>query len=109
MKSVFLAIALLLSASLAVAQDAEPEEKPAAAQAAKPKRKPPAVQAAKPVEKPVQKPPGSLEIVQIFGIKQIDPASYEIDAQLKNGEPVKLRMNAFVMQTLGKMLGTFGR
>jgi 3-oxoacyl-ACP reductase-like protein len=114
LKAILLAAALLLPATLAFAQDAEPE--PEQAPAAAPK---PAVRAAKPAPKAVPKPaaaaikpgerPTSLNIVQIVGIKQIDPTTYELDAKLVDGSSIDLRMNAFVMQDLGRRLGTFGR
>ena len=106
MKSVLLAAALLLPAHFAFAQDAAPAP---AAPAPKP------VVRARPAPKPVAaatKPAedlSSLNVVQIDGIRQIDPATYEIDARLADGNVVNLRMNAFVMQDLGRQLGTFGK
>ena len=50
-----------------------------------------------------------MEISQIVGIRMIDAATYEIDAKAQNGALVKLRMNAFVMQDLGRQLGTYGK
>jgi hypothetical protein len=93
LKSTFLAAAMLLPVSAAFAQSAKP-------QPIRPQPKPAVVQAAKPQE--------VLEISQIVGIRQIDPATYEIDAKLQNGTPLNLRMNAFVMQDLGRQLGTYG-
>lgn len=102
MKSLILAAALLLP-TMALAQDATPATaaKPAAA-AAKPKRAPVAV-------KPAQTTPEVLDITQIIGIRQVDPATYEVDARLQSGSEVHLRMNAFVMQNLGMQLGTYGK
>jgi hypothetical protein len=112
LKSIFLAVALLLPLSMtaAIAQSAAPSA-PAAVPAAAPK---PA--RAKPQPKPVHHAapaaattPETLELIQILEIRQIDPTTYEIDARLQNGSPVSLRMNAFVMQGLGRRLGTFGK
>lgn len=102
MKSLVLAAALLLP-TMALAQDAAPATaaKPPAA-AAKPKRAPVAT-------KPAQTTPEVLDITQIIGIRQVDPATYEVDARLQNGSEVHLRMNAFVMQNLGMQLGTYGK
>lgn len=89
----FLAATMLLPAAIATAQTAKP-------QPVKPQPKPALVQAAKPKE--------VLEISQILAVRQADPATYEIDAKLQNGTPLYLRMNAFVMQDLGRQLGTYG-
>jgi hypothetical protein len=101
-KSLVLAAALLLP-TMALAQDAAPATaaKPPAA-AAKPKRPPVAA-------KPAQTTPEVLDITQIIGIRQVDPATYEVDARLQSGSEVHLRMNAFVMQNLGMQLGTYGK
>jgi hypothetical protein len=111
-KSFVLAAALLLP-TMALAQDTAP---PAAAQApvplvVKPKRAPAtaAAHAAPHVAaKPAQISNDVIDINQILGIRQIDPATYEIDARLQSGSEVHLRMNAFVMQGLGMQLGTYG-
>ncbi|MES2029229.1 MAG: hypothetical protein V4477_08650 [Pseudomonadota bacterium] len=102
MKSLALAAALLLP-TMALAQDAAPATaaKPPAT-AAKPKRAPVAA-------KPAQTSPEVLDITQIIGIRQVDPATYEVDARLQSGSEVHLRMNAFVMQNLGMQLGTYGK
>jgi hypothetical protein len=101
-KALVLAAALLLP-TMAAAQDAAPAAaaKPAPA-AAKPKRAPVAA-------KPVQTTPEMLDVTQIIGIRQVDPATYEIDARLQSGSEVHLRMNVFVMQNLGMQLGTYGK
>lgn len=111
MKSTFLAAtALLITASMAIAQapapGTTPESAPAAPATAKPVRKP-AVRPA-PAAAPA-KPAGTIDVTQIITIRQIDPATFEIDAITQGGAPVNLRMNAFVMQDLGRRLGTFGR
>jgi hypothetical protein len=97
-------------ASMAMAQapapEAAPEAAPAAPAAAKAARKP-AVRAA-PAAAPA-KPTGATEITQIVGIRQIDPTTYEIDAKSSTGAPVNLRLNVFVMQDLGRQLGTYGK
>jgi hypothetical protein len=92
MKSALLAATMLLPASLAFAQVTNPQ----------PVRPPPrpVVQAAKPQE--------VVEIAQVVGIRQLDATTYEVDARLPDGTPVDLRMNAFVMQDLGRQLGTYG-
>jgi hypothetical protein len=111
LKFVLLAAALLLP-TLAMAQAPAPEDAPAPAPAAAPK---PAMRAAKPAPKhvaAVAKPAedlSALNVAQIDGIRQVDPATYEIDARLADGHAVNLRMNAFVMQDLGRRLGTFGK
>jgi hypothetical protein len=94
LKSAFLAAAVLLSATTAFGQTDQP-------QPIKPHPKPAVVHAAKPL--------GVLDITQIVGVRQVDAATYEIDAKLQDGSPVDLRMNAFVMQDLGRQLGTYGR
>lgn len=107
MKSLTLAIALLLP-SIAFAQDAAVPANPApAARAAKPAQAPAA--AARAAKKPTQTTPDVFDIAQILGVRQIDPATYEIDARLQNGSEIRLRTNAFVMQSLGAQLGTYGR
>jgi hypothetical protein len=98
LKSAFLAAAVLLSATTAFGQTAEPQTiKP---QPIKPHPKPAAVPASRQQE--------VLDITQIVGVRQVDPTTYEIDAKLQDGSPVDLRMNAFVMQDLGRQLGTYG-
>lgn len=112
MKIVMLAAALLLPASVALAQDAEPAPAaPAAAAAPKP-----VVRAVRPAPKPVAKPApvaadrlDGLNVVQIVSVKQTDAATYEIDAKLADGNSVNLRMNAFVMQDLARQLGLYGK
>jgi pyruvate/2-oxoglutarate dehydrogenase complex dihydrolipoamide acyltransferase (E2) component len=121
-KSLILAVILLLPVSTAFAQapaeEAAPEAAPAPAAAP---AKPPVVRAAKPKPKPKPVAPAParaaalspsgqevLDINQIVAIRQVDPATYEIDAVLQNGKQVDLRMNAFVMQDLGRRLGTYG-
>jgi hypothetical protein len=93
LKALFVATAMLLPAPVALAQDAKP-------QPAKPHPKAAVVQPAKQQE--------ILEIAQIVGVRQTDPTTYEIDAKMQNGSPLVLRMNAFVMQDLGRGLGTYG-
>ncbi|MDB5502122.1 MAG: hypothetical protein JWR89_2024 [Tardiphaga sp.] len=114
MKSTLVAAAaLLVTASMAMAQapapDAAPEAAPTApaAPAAKAARKP--VVRAAPAAPATPKLPGATEITQIVGIRQIDPTTYEIDAKAQGGAPVNLRMNVFVMQDLGRQLGTYGK
>lgn len=108
MKFLVLATALL-TPTLVFAQGAAPTAQTQAPAAA------PAPRAAKPVAapkraaKPAQTGPEALEISQVIGIRQIDPASYEIDLRLQNGREVQLRANAFVLQNLGQMLGTYGK
>jgi hypothetical protein len=104
LKSAFLAAAVLLSATTAFGQTATPEPvapQPVKPQAVRPHPKPAVAQAAKQQE--------VLDVVQIVGVRQVDAATYEIDAKLQNGSPIDLRMNAFVMQDLGRQLGTYGR
>jgi hypothetical protein len=105
LKSAFLAAVMLLTATAAFGQTAEP---PAVQpQPVKPHPKPAAVHAAKSRE--ISKQQEVLDITQIVGVRQVDAATYEIDAKLQDGSPVDLRMNAFVMQDLGRQLGTYGR
>ncbi|MEH2469074.1 outer membrane receptor protein involved in Fe transport [Nitrobacteraceae bacterium AZCC 2161] len=121
MKSTLLAAAaLLMAASAAMAQapaqapaqetapDAAPAVSAPAARAAKAPRKPAVVHATAPAT-PGAKSLEALEISQIVGIRQIDPTTYEIDAKTQGGAPVNLRMNVFVMQDLGRQLGTYGK
>ena len=94
----------LLLATPAMAQDAAP---------AAPAQTPPAPRAAPVVRKPVvraaaPKTPDMMEISAIDTIRQINPTTYEIDGKTPTGAPVMIRMNAFVMQDLGRRLGTFG-
>jgi hypothetical protein len=107
LKFIVSCVALLIPASLAMAQDAAPVplQAPAARPAAPVARKPAPVRAAA----PAPKSPQTMEISQIDGIRQVDPATYEIDGKTANGTPVMLRMNAFVMQDLGRRLGTYGQ
>jgi hypothetical protein len=95
LKSAFIAVAMLFPASITFAQTAKPTGVP------------PPVQVPAPVQ--ASKLPEKLEINQILGLKQIDAATYDISVRLEDGSSVDLRMNAFVMQDLGKRLGTFGR
>lgn len=106
MKLIVLTVALLIPASVAMAQDAAPAQlqSPAVRPAAPIARKPAPVRAAA----PAPKSPNTMEISQIDGIRQVDPATYEIDGRTADGTPVMLRMNAFVMQDLGRRLGTYG-
>lgn len=102
LKIIVLAAALLIPASVAQAQDAAPVQMQAPA--ARPvARKPAPARAA-----PAPKSADAVEISQIDGIRQVNPATFEIDGRTSNGSPVMLRMNAFVMQDLGRRLGTFG-
>jgi hypothetical protein len=105
LKLIVLTAALLIPASVAMAQDAAPA----------PLQVAPAVRAAPVVRKPAPraaalapKSPDTMEISQIDGIRQVDPATYEIDGKTPTGTVVLLRMNAFVMQDLGRRLGTYG-
>ena len=106
-----LAIALLLPT---IAQAQAPAPAPDAAPAVAPAVPKPAVRA-KPAPRPaaaVAKPAGdlsTLNVSQIDALRQIDPATYEIDFRLTDGKAVKLQMNAFVMQDLSRRLGNYGR
>jgi hypothetical protein len=103
-KSFVLAAALVFP-TMVLAQDAAPPAaKPPTAAVAKPKHVAPHV-----VAKPAQTSTEVQDINQILGIRQVDPATYEIDARLQNGSEIHLRMNAFVMQSLGIQLGTYGK
>jgi hypothetical protein len=111
LKYLFLAAALLLpTAAMAQAPAPDADPAPAAPAAAKPP-----VRAARPAPKPVTavaKPaadPGILNVTQIDALRQVDPATYEIDARLADGKVLNLRMNAFVMQDLSRRLGNYGR
>jgi hypothetical protein len=104
LKSAFLAAAVLLWATTAFGQTATVQT--VLPQPAKPHPKPAIVHAARPQEVPKQQE--VLDITQIVGVRQVDAATYEIDAKLHDGSPVDLRMNAFVMQDLGRQLGTYG-
>lgn len=107
MKSFVIAAALVFP-TLALAQDAAPPAaKPPAAAVAKPKRAAAAVPAH--VAKPAPSSTEVQDVNQILGIRQVDPATYEIDARLQNGGEIHLRMNVFVMQSLGMQLGTYGK
>ncbi|UZE46743.1 hypothetical protein [Rhodopseudomonas sp. P2A-2r] len=108
------AAALLLSTvalAQAPAQDAAQAQDAAPAPAA---RKP-AARAAKPVPRPAATAAqpaedlSKLNVMQIDALRQIDPATYEIDLRLADGKAVNLRMNAFVMQDLSRRLGNYGR
>jgi hypothetical protein len=107
LKFIVLVAALLTPASMAMAQDAAPVQlqAPAARPAAPVAKKPAPARAAA----PAPKSPATIEISQIDGIRQVNPATYEIDGRTANGTPVMLRMNAFVMQDLGRRLGTYGQ
>ena len=100
-KLIPLTIALLIPASFAIAQDAAPAP-PAQTPRAAPVRKP-VVRAAAP------KTPDMMEISAIDTIRQINPTTYEIDGKTPTGASVMIRMNAFVMQDLGRRLGTYGK
>jgi hypothetical protein len=89
LKSVFLATAMLFTASIASAQTAKPAGAAATVQAAK--------------------PPEQLDINQIIGLKKVDATTYDITARLENGSIVELRMNAFVAQDLGRQLSKFNQ
>lgn len=113
LKAFALAAALLLPASTGFAQDATapaaavaPAAAPVAA-AAKPKPKR-AVAAVHPA-RAAQTSADVLDVIQVLGIRQVDPATYEIDVRLQAGGEAHLRMNAFVMQSLGMDLGTYGK
>jgi hypothetical protein len=101
MKAIMLAAALLAPVAAFAQGTATPSAAPA--RPAKP------VHAAPHPAKPPQTSPEVLDIVQIIGIRQVDAATYEIDARLQNGHELHLRANAFVMQSLGQMLGTYGK
>jgi len=95
----------LLAPTLACAQGAAPApaQAPAAATAPRPAKQPAAA--------PKQAAPAgieTLEISQVLGLRQIDPATYEIGLRLQNGKEVHLRSNAFVLQSMGQLLGTYG-
>jgi DNA replication initiation complex subunit (GINS family) len=103
-KFIVLATALLVP-TLAFAQGAAPAPAPAApAKQAAPKHAAPKHAAA-----PPQTSIETLEITQVIGIRQIDPATYEIGVRQPDGKEVHLRANAFVMQNLGQLLGTYGK
>lgn len=110
-KFIVLATALL-APTLAFAQGAAPApaqaQAPAAAPAPRP-AKPPA--APKKAAHAAQAQAGieMLEVSQVLGLRQIDPATYEIGVRLQNGKEVHLRANAFVLQSLGQLLGTYGQ
>ena len=109
MKFLVLATALL-APTLAFAQAAAPTNTQAPAAAAPAPRAPkPAHAAPKQAAKPAHTSVETLEIVQVMGMRQIDPATYEIDVRLQNGREAQLRANAFVMQNLGQLLGTYGK
>lgn len=101
-KIIVLATALL-APSLAFAQSAAPAPAAPAKQAA------PKHAAPKPAAAPAQTSLETIEITQVIGIRQIDPATYEIGVRQPNGKEVHLRANAFVMQNLGQLLGTYGK
>ena len=108
MKFILLAAALLIPASAAMAQDAAPapaQAAPAARAATPVVRKPAPVRAAP----AAPKSPDTMVISQIDNIRMVDPATYEIDGKGPTGAPVTVRMNAFVMQDLGRRLGTYGQ
>lgn len=107
-KLIVLATALL-APTLACAQGAAPTPAQAPAAAAAPAPRVAKQAAPKHAAKPAQASQDMLEITQVIGIRQIDPATYEIDVRLQNGHEMHLRANAFVMQNLGQMLGTYGK
>ncbi len=98
----------------APAQDTAPAQGAAPVHAAPAARKP-AARAAKPAPKPAAAAAqpaedlSKLNVMQIDALRQIDPATYEIDLRLADGKAVNLRMNAFVMQDLSRRLGNYGR
>jgi hypothetical protein len=98
----------LLAPTLAFAQSVAPTTTQAPA-AAPPRAAKPTPTAPKHAAKPAQTSAETLEIVQVIGMRQIDPATYEIDVRLQNGREAQLRANAFVMQNLGQLLGTYGK
>ncbi len=106
-KFLVLATALLVP-TLAFAQGAAPATSQAPAAPA-PRTAKPAPATPKHAAKPAQTSVETLEIVQVIGMRQIDPATYEIDVRLQNGRAAQLRANAFVMQNLGQLLGTYGK
>jgi hypothetical protein len=61
------------------------------------------------LSRPAQTSSDVLDVVQVLGIRQLDPTTYEIDVRLQSGSEAHLRMNAFVMQNLGMNLGTIGK
>lgn len=98
----------LLAPTAALAQGAAPAASPAPAAAPAPRAaKQPA--APKQAAKPAQTSLETLEITQVLGLRQLDPATYEIGLRLQNGSEVHLRANAFVLQNLGQVLGTYGK
>jgi pyruvate/2-oxoglutarate dehydrogenase complex dihydrolipoamide acyltransferase (E2) component len=112
-KFIVLATALL-APTLAFAQGAAPTPAPAQAQA------PAAAPAPRPAKQPAAPKKAAqaaqaqagiemLEVSQVLGLRQIDPATYEIGIRLQNGKEVHLRANAFVLQSLGQLLGTYGQ
>lgn len=107
MKFIVLATALL-APTLAFAQGAAPAptQAPAAAPAPRPAKQP---AAPKQATAPAQASRDTLEITQVLGLRQLDPATYEIGLRLQNGKEVHLRANAFVLQNLGQLLGTYGK
>jgi hypothetical protein len=106
LKLILLTAALLIPASVGMAQDAAPvqSQSPAIRPAAPVVRKPAPARAA--ALAPMS--PDTMEISQIDGIRQVNPATYEIDGRTPGGTPVMIRMNAFVMQDLARRLGTYG-
>lgn len=106
-KFIVLATALL-APTLAFAQAPAPAQAPAAAPAPRPAKQPAAPKQAAPAAA-TQSGIETLEISQVLGLRQLDPATYEIGVRLQNGKEVHLRANAFVMQNLGQLLGTYGK
>lgn len=111
MKALVFAAALLIP-TLAMAQAPEPAPAPAPAAGAPAPAAPHRAVKPRPAParaaKPAATTPDVLEVSQILAIRQVDPATYEIDARLQSGQELHLRANAFVMQSLGQMLGTYG-
>lgn len=107
-KFIVLATALL-APTIAFAQGAAPApaQAPAATAAPAPRA---AKQPAAPKHTAPAAPAGieTLEVSQVLGLRQIDPATYEIGFRLQNGKEVHLRSNAFVLQSMGQLLGTYG-
>ncbi len=110
-KFIVLATALL-APTLAFAQGAAPapaEAPAAAAPAPRPAKQAAPKQAAPKQAAAAQGSLETLEISQVLGMRQVDAATYEIGVRLANGKEVHLRANVFVMQSLGQLLGTYGR
>lgn len=104
-KFIVLATALLAPTfAFAQAPAAAPAQAPAAAPAPRPAKQPAAPKQSAPAQPAIE----TLEVSQVLGLRQIDPATYEIGLRLQNGKEVHLRSNAFVLQSMGQLLGTYG-